>query len=291
MITIENEYLSCSFEEKGAEWKSLKEKVFGQDLLWNSDPAYWSKSAPILFPIVGTLKNGSYEYQGKTYSLPRHGFARERVFQVAVQEPERVVFRLESDDQTRAVYPFEWTLEVEYRLNKRILQTIYRVTNRGNGPQYFSIGAHPAFKTPLMDGEEFENYFIDFEFNEQAHRWLLNGDGLLSGVTEPLPSVGKSLILTRPLFERDALVFKKLKSARMWLRNTRNLYSLTMEFPGFPYFGIWTAKNAPFVCLEPWCGVADSVNASGKLEEKEGIETLAPGQTFTRSFAVTVEGI
>lgn len=292
MITIENDFLKASFLTKGAEWRSFIEKVHGREFLWQADPTYWGKTAPVLFPIVGGLKNGQYEYQGKTYQLPRHGFARDREFRVKEQESWRVVFVLESDDEARKVFPFDWTFEIEYRLWKRVIHTEYRVTNRGTGDMWFSVGAHPAFQMPLWGNEDgpFEDGFLDFEQNEPLTRWLLNDKGILSGETRPLPHAGRTLMLTRPLFAEDALVMKKLRSSRIALRQKNAPMALSMEFPGFPYFGVWTAPNAPFVCLEPWCGVADSVDSSGKLEEKEGINRLAPGELFRRSFAVTVEG-
>jgi len=290
MITIENDFLKASFLTKGAEWRSFTEKVHGHEFLWQADPQYWGKTAPVLFPIVGSLKNGTYEYQGKTYALPRHGFARDKEFRVKEQEPWRVVFALDSDDETRKVFPFEWTFEIEYRLWKRVIHTTYRVLNRGTADMLFSVGAHPAFHLPFAGEGQFEDGFFDFEQNEPLTRWLLNDQGLLSGETRPLPHAGRSLMATRPLFAEDALVLKKLRSSRITLRQKDSSWALSMEFPGFTHFGIWTAPNAPFVCLEPWCGVADSVTATGRLEEKEGINRLAAGETFTRGFAITVEG-
>lgn len=290
MITIENDFLRASFLTKGAEWRSLVEKVHGREFLWQADPQFWGKSAPVLFPIVGSLKNGAYEYQGQIYHLPRHGFARDKEFRVKEQEAWRVVFVLDSDEETKRAFPFDCSLEIEYRLWKRVLHTSYRVTNQGSGEMLFSIGAHPAFNLPFFGEGRFADGFLDFEMKEPLERWMLNADGLLSGETRPLPNAGRSLVTTRQLFAEDAVVLKKLKSSRITLRQRDSGSALSMEFPGFPYFGIWTAPEAPFVCLEPWCGVADSVDASGKLEEKEGINRLTAGGTFTRSFAVTIEG-
>ena len=290
MITIENDYLRASFLTKGAEWRSFVEKVHGRELLWQADAQYWGKTAPVLFPIVGSLKNGTYEYQGTTYQLPRHGFARDKEFRVKEAESWRVVFVLDADDETRKVFPFDWTLEIEYRLWKRVIHTTYRVLNTGGADLLFSIGAHPAFNLPFEENAKFEDGFLDFEMKEALERWMLDGNGLLSGETRPLPNAGRSLVTTRSLFSEDAVVLKKIKSSRIALRQKDSGSSLSMEFPGFPYFGIWSAPHAPFVCLEPWCGVADSVGATGKLEEKEGINRLAAGETFTRSFAITVEG-
>lgn len=291
MVTLENDFLRATFATKGAEWKSLQEKVHGFEFLWQADPQFWGKSAPLLFPIVGSLKDGSYEYHGKRYSLPRHGFARDKEFRIKEQEPWRVVFALESDDSTRAVFPFDWTLEVEYRLWKRVIHTTFRVCNRGEDPLYFSIGAHPAFRLPFVGDGEFEDGFLDFEFSEPLTRWLLNEQGLLSGDTRPLPHAGKSLVTTRSLFSEDAVILKHPRSSRVTLRQRDSNWSLSMEYPGFGFFGIWTAPGAPFVCLEPWCGVADSVSSTGRLEEKEGIEQLGPGQIFTRGFSITLEGV
>jgi galactose mutarotase-like enzyme len=290
MITIENDFLRASFVTKGAEWRSFVEKVHGREFLWQADPKFWGKSAPVLFPIVGSLKGGQYEYQGKTYKLPRHGFARDKEFRVKEQESWRVVFALDSDDETRQVFPFDFTLEIEYRLWKRVIHTSYRVVNTGQEPMLFSVGAHPAFNLPFFGEGEFEEGFLDFEQTEPLVRWLLNDQGLLSGETRPLPHAGRSLMTTRPLFAEDALVLKGLKSSRIALRQKDSGSALSMEFPGFPYFGLWSAPGAPFVCLEPWCGVADSVTATGRLEDKEGINRLDAGGVFQRSFAVTVEG-
>ncbi len=290
MITIENDFLRASFLTKGAECRSLVEKVHGREFLWQADPAYWGKTSPVLFPIVGLLKDGQYEYQGKTYKLPRHGLARDREFRIKEQESWRIVFVQDSDEESKKVYPFDYTLEIEYRLWKRVFQTTYRVINPGTQDLLFSIGAHPAFNMPFFGEGRFEDGFVDFELKEPLERWLLDANGLLSGESRPLPSIGRSLVTTRSLFVDDAVILKNLKSSRVTLRHRESGMSLSLEFPGFPYFGIWSPGEAPFVCLEPWCGVTDSVSSSGKLEEKEGINRLAPGDSFTRSFAMTVEG-
>ena len=292
MRWIENEYLRAGFLDQGAEWRSFQEKVWGQELLWQADPAYWGKSAPILFPIVGSLKDNRYVHQGATYPLGRHGFARESVFQVVEHEKSGIVFRLESSEQTRKVYPFDWSLEVEYRLSNKVLLTTYRVRNLGQTVMPFSIGAHPAFRVPLHEDESFEDYRLEFELAETLERHFLNADGVFSGETQILPTVGKILNLSHSLFDDDAIVLKRPKSARVALRNAKNLLGVSLEYPGFPYLGIWTPpKKAPFVCLEPWCGVADSVTSTGRIEDKEGINLLEPEALFKRNFAVTVEGI
>ncbi len=288
MISIENDQLKADFLTKGAEWRSFIDKASGRELLWQADAAFWGKTAPVLFPIVGSLRGGEYRHQGQSYSLGRHGFARDREFAVKQHAADRVTFVLEADETSRSVFPFEWSLEIEYRLWGRTLHTTYRVANKGSGELLFSVGAHPAFNAPLGTGA-FEDAYLEFDTAEKLERWMLDAQGTLSGETRAVPA-GKTLPLTHPLFAEDALVFKTLKSSRITLKQKGTTLAIAMEFPGFPFFGIWSAPNAPFVCLEPWCGVADSSAATGKLDEKEGINKLAAGSTFTRSFAVTVEG-
>lgn len=290
MIHLENDYLKASFLTKGAEWRSFVAKPKGQEFLWNADPAFWGKSSPLLFPIVGSLRGGEYQYEGQTYRMGRHGLARDREFVVKEQEVWRVVLVQTSDAETRKAYPFDWELEVEYRLWKRVMHTTWRVRNTGTQVMPFSIGAHPAFALPLGGGDgAFEDSFLDFELVEPLERWMLDANGLLSGETRPLPTVGRSLVLTRSLFAEDAVVIKRPKSSRITLRAKDSPLSLSLEFPGFSHLGLWSAPNAPFVCLEPWCGVTDSVTSTGNMADKEGIQLLAPGGLFEKSYAVTVE--
>ncbi len=299
MIILENDYLRASFQEEGAEWRSFQEKVHGTELLWQADPAFWPRSAPLLFPIVGALKNNRYRYGTQEYTLGRHGFARDRRFTVLEQDKTQVVFSLESDAQTKEVYPFDWHLEAHYRLSQKVLSTTFRVTNTGSKELLFSLGAHPAFVIPRGE-EAWEDHWLEFEFPEPLTRHFLNAQGLFSGETQPLPTVGRILRLTRTLFEQDAVIIKKLRSSRLTLRSDIHPISISLEFPGFPYLGLWCPPQAPFVCLEPWCGLADSEEPNSaqsseqkvtRLEEKEGIVSLPAGEVFQRTFAVTVEGI
>ncbi len=289
MIHLENDFLKASFLTKGAEWRSFVAKPHDAEFLWNADPKYWAKSSPLLFPIVGSLKGGQFQHLGQTYFLGRHGLAREREFAIVEQETWRVMLRQTSDAETRKVYPFDWDLEVEYRLWKRVMHTTWRVRNTGAVALPFSIGGHPAFALPLGGGAgDFEDSFLDFELEEPLERWMLDANGLLSGETRPLPTLGHSLLLTRSLLAEDAVVIKRPQSKRVTLRAQNSPYSLSLEFPGFTHLGIWSAPGAPFVCIEPWCGVTDGVDATGKLADKEGIVVLEAGGTFERSFAVTL---
>lgn len=286
MIQLENEWLKVSVAEKGAELQSLLRKDVNLEYLWSGDPAFWGKKSPVLFPIVGGLKNNHYTYKGKTYELGRHGFARDKTFTVASPTAASAAFTLESDNDTLQHYPFVFRFTVEYHLQQAGLQVTYKVENTGNDTLFFSVGGHPAFKIPLTDAGSYEDYYLQFNTTENAGRWPLSAEGLIEKTPEPLLHHTDTLPLNKPLFYGDALVFKQLRSNSVALKSRQHAHGLHFHFEGFPYLGIWSAKNADFVCIEPWCGIADSVDTTGQLEQKEGIEKLAQQQTFSRSWRV-----
>jgi galactose mutarotase-like enzyme len=302
MFFIENQQLKISIHPKGAELQGLYHKGHEVDYLWNGDPAFWGKHSPLLFPIVGTLKDNLYYYQGKAYSLPRHGFARDRVFEAESQSGDSITFLLRSDESTRAVYPFDFELRVIYRLTAEGMSATYRVKNpsdttSGNGqslagpgggqsPLYFSVGGHPAFKVPIVSGTAYNDYYLEFDKAETAPRWPISKDGLIEREPQPLLRDTRTLPLTKDLFSRDALVFKHLISSGVALRSARTERGLRMDFPGFPYLGIWAAANADFVCIEPWCGIADPVESDQQLVKKEGINRLEPGGVFEKTWTL-----
>lgn len=284
MVTISNNFLSVAINEAGAEVQQLRHSN-GINYLWNADARYWAKHSPVLFPIVGSLVSNRYEYKGHHYTLSRHGFARERVFNVVTQEEDKVVFALESDDNTKAVYPFDFELRLEYELKEATLSCTYKVSNKGAEEMFFSVGGHPAFALPLEAGLVYEDYYLAFERAEPLLRYKLQ-DGLISGKTEIVPSDEGRVMLHPSLFYEDAIVLKHLTSELVTLQSPKSSHGLRFHFSGFPYLGIWAAKDAPFVCIEPWCGHADFVGHNQQLETKEGIEKLAPGATWQRTWKV-----
>jgi len=286
MHIIENEILNVSVAEKGAELTSIYHKGFELEYMWNGDPSFWSKHSPILFPVVGALKNNTYYFKNKSYQLPRHGFAREMDFLVAEQSSNSITFSLVHDDSTWAIYPFEFELKILYSLNESELMVAYEVNNLSNDEMYFSIGGHPAFKVPLTENTDYEDYFLGFTSPENSGRWPVTGDGLIEQEPVPFFKNDSTLSLTKNLFKEDALVFKDLHSNTISLRCTKHVHGLDFEFQGFPYMGIWAAKNADFVCIEPWCGVADSVNTDQQIKNKEGINRLMKGESFNREWKV-----
>jgi galactose mutarotase-like enzyme len=272
----------------GAELQSIVSKDNSMEYMWSGDPAFWGKKSPVLFPIVGGLKNGSYQHQGIHYQLGRHGFAREREFTVSCHTAESIRFSLVSDEMTKEVYPFDFVFSIEYAVSNNQLTVKYIVENIGTEDLLFSVGAHPAFKVPLVDGNTYEDYYLIFSESENAGIYPLSSEGLTEKYTTPLLINSNTIPLTKELFAKDALVFKHLKSNYIGILNNKNPHGLKLHYTDFPFMGIWAAKNANFVCIEPWCGIADNIEASGELKEKEGINRLLSGKKFERAWTVEV---
>lgn len=265
-ITIQNQAIKAVIKTKGAELSSLQKE--GKNYIWEINSEFWNKTSPILFPIVGALKNGEYFHEGKVYKLSRHGFARDFEFEVIENSENTVVFSLKSNEETLKVYPFHFELQLSYILEGNKLVVKYEIINRSSEKMYYSIGAHPAFN---IDGN-FEDFSLIFDDEKDLETYKLEQD-LFSGKTEILKLNGNVLPLQYELFEEDALVFKNFATKSLTLAKN-NESVMKVSFPDFPYLGIWTKKDAPFICIEPWLGIADNANASGKIEEKEGIQIL-----------------
>jgi len=288
MLQLSNERLSITIAEKGAELQSLTRKDLQLEYLWSGDAAFWGKKSPVLFPVVGGLKNNSYTYNGTAYTLGRHGFARDMVFTVAEQTADSIRFLLTDSADTKKVYPFPFHFEVVYTLDDNRLTVTYRVRNTGNEELFFSVGGHPAFRVPLAAGTSYEDYYLQFNREETAGKWPLSPEGLIERSTQPLLDHTQRLPLKKTLFYADALVLKHLASDVVTLKSDATPHGLEFHFKGFPYLGIWAAKDADFVCIEPWCGIADHVDASGQLQEKDGINQLQAGGLFERSWQVVL---
>lgn len=287
-ILVENDNLLVGIKSKGAELFSIRSKKTGLEYMWNGDPAFWAKSSPILFPIVGTLKEDTYVYKNKSYNLSRHGFARDMEFEVTESANDFAEFTLKSSPATIGRYPFEFRLKVRYSLKGGTLHVNNTVGNAGAEEMYFSIGGHPAFKVPLTDGTRYEDYYLLFNKVEEAPRWPISDKGLIE--TNPVAFIQNTnrIQLTRNLFEQDAIVLKHLHSDCVSIRSAKHDHGLDFYFEGFPFFGIWAARNADFVCLEPWCGIADAVHHNQELTSKEGIEKISAGESWSREWKVTL---
>lgn len=286
MYNIENNTLKITIAAKGAELKSVVHKQHQLEYMWQADPAFWAKTSPVLFPIVGELKNKQFRYRCQLYRLPRHGFAREKEFAVSNHQTDTIRFTLDSNDETFSVYPFRFSFSLVYTLHEDSLTVTYLVENRGEEDMLFSVGGHPAFRVPLVAGTAYNDYSLQFEKRETSGRWPISKDGMIEAAPQPMLQNSLVLPLTKDLFAKDAIVLKNLQSETVRLQSDKTPHGLHFSIAGFPYLGLWAAPGADFICIEPWCGIADSVKADGELEHKEGINRLAPGERFSRAWKV-----
>ena len=279
--TLKNEFLEAKINHLGAELSALIKEE--ENLIWTIDEKYWNKISPVLFPIVGRLKNDSYTLNGQQFEMLRHGFARNYNFDLVLKTANEAVFSLKNSPETLEMYPFEFEFQIQYTLKTNSLEMKYKVFNTSDENMPFSVGAHPAIN---IKGN-IEDYAILFE--DAGNNLLIHKikSDLFSGETEELALQNGLLNLNYDLFKDDALVFKNhTVNALKLLRNQKPILSLRL--PDFPFLGIWTKSNAPFLCLEPWCGMADNANHNGDFLQKEGINILAPNSEFEAAFEIEV---
>ena len=281
-VTISNSYLTAQINTKGAELFSLKSAKTNQEYIWEGDPKHWGKHSPILFPIVGTLKDNSYNYKEQEYNLSRHGFARDLDFEVIQSSENQVVFSLKASDETKKVYPFEFELQFTYTLLETKLELKYTIINRDTIAMPFSIGAHPAFALP----KNFENYALEFEVQETLTCFTLEND-LVSDSKFEIKLEDKKLPLHYTTFENDALIIKALQSKEITILDG-NKPSLKVTFNDFNNLGIWTKVGAPFICIEPWLGYSDTTHTNGNILEKDGIQIVKENTKFECQFSIEI---
>ncbi|OCL25526.1 aldose epimerase [Orenia metallireducens] len=289
MTIIENELIRVKIASQGAEMTSLELKEDNQEYLWKADPKYWGRHAPVLFPIVGKVKNDQYKVNDEIFNLTQHGFARDNQFDLVEQEEQRVVYRLVSNKELLKKYPYQFELDIEYKLVANKVEISYFVKNKDKETMFFSIGAHPAFNWPLEEGENKEDYYLEFEEDKELRAYLLD-EGLLSDTTIEFLANNNIKPLAEDLFQNDALILKGLKSKSVSLKSKKSNREVKVEFAGFPYMGIWSPPSgAPFICIEPWYGVADLKDSDGNLKTKEGIEVLQPGVEFSCTYSISIK--
>lgn len=279
--TIRNSHLTAVINSKGAELISLK-TINNKEYIWEGNPAFWGKHSPVLFPIVGTLKNNAYFYNGNEYHLSRHGFARDMEFELIEKSENNAVFSLTSSNESLKVYPFDFEFQIIYTLDKNKLIIAYSIINNSSDTMPFSVGAHPAFALP----KSFNSYSLAFEHEEDLISYALEND-LLSDTVSAIKMTDSTIPLSYSLFEKDALIFKELRSKKITiLENETSL--LQVQFNDFPNLGIWTKENAPFLCIEPWLGYSDTIHSTGNILEKEAIQLLESKKSFECNFSIEI---
>lgn len=287
MTILENQHLRLNIKNHGAELSSLYHKGMQTEYLWQADPTFWGRHAPVLFPIVGKLKENRFDYQGVSYEMKQHGLARNLDFECIEQTATKAIFSLSSTPETQTQYPFAFELQIGYELQDNKMINTYKVINKDTKTIYFSIGGHPAYRCPIHDGDQRNDYQLVFEQAETASTQRID-DGLRNGKTDLILNNKRHLPLTDKLFDEDALIFTNLNSNKVTLqKNTDKIW--TFDFTGFPYLGIWSKnRHSPFVCIEPWFGVADHQTHNFDITKKEGIIALEKGSVFDCEFSVEI---
>jgi galactose mutarotase-like enzyme len=284
---LKNEQLTVVIDTFGAEMHSIKHD--GIEYLWQADPAFWGRHAPVLFPIVGKLKNGEYHLNGETYKMGGHGFARDNAFEVVKSSEDELIYELRSSNETLTTYPFKFVFRVIYQLSENKIKVRYEVKNEDEKFMSFGVGAHPAFNVPLKSGT-FEDYKLTISPAEKRTFIPLDPPSGTLKLDDKSEVVVSELPLTRELFEQDALVYHSSDEMKVALTNSLDEHGVTLTWKEMPFFGLWSPypAEAPFVCIEPWCGLADDENTDGDLTTKFGINELAPEGKFSCEYVIEI---
>ena len=286
---LENDELKVIINHFGAELSSMVKKATGVEYMWNADEKFWKRSAPVLFPFVGSLKNKKFVYDGQAFPMGQHGFARDMEFSLVSNDGREAWFSLSSDETTYEKYPFAFTLEIGYELLGNTLKVSWRVVNEDEKQMHFSIGGHPAFMCPLNGEGEQTDYFIAFDTDKDLTYSKLSENGLVYKKDNVLATNGGKMQVGKNLFDEDALVVEGSQAKKVSLCKPDGEVYLTVSFDA-PLFGLWSPakKNAPFICIEPWYGRCDDESFAGTLEEREYGQQLEVGESFEVSYNITV---
>lgn len=287
LFQISNDRITLQVDSFGAEIKSLKSVPDNKEFMWHGDPAYWGRTSPVLFPVVGGLKGGVYRVDGREYPMGQHGFARDMEFQLKSQVATEIWFSLSSDEETLKKYPYPFLLELGYELKERTVIVKWRVVNQDKDPIWFSIGGHPAFLCPIDPGTDQTQYKLVFDVKDKIVSSCIDG-GLLGKEKKTYSLRDGALSVTKDLFDGDALVIEGDQAHSVALARPDGTPYLTVSFDA-PLFGIWSPpkKKAPFICIEPWYGRCDSVDFAGDFKEREWGQQLSTG-AFEASYRITI---
>ena len=283
MVQIKNEFLTVTINPFGAELYSVK-GADGYEYLWQGNPDVWSGRAPVLFPIVGGLMDDEFIYNGMTYSLPKHGFARLSDFEVELVEDEKAVFLLKNNDELKKQYPFEFEFRVIFALDKNNLNVEYKVNNIDNKDIYFSFGAHEAYSCP----GGIENYYVEFEKQESLARYHVTGN-FINGEKTALPMDGNKLYMKDKFFEEDAIILPEIASKKVWIKNKDNTHTISVDYNGFKNLLIWTKPGAEYLCIEPWDGIPDSLGCGKEIENKKDIIILSKDSSYSLTHIINFD--
>lgn len=287
-MKLENKFLCVEINELGAEITSVYDKENDTEIIWEADPKFWKRHSPILFPNVGKNYKNQVLINCKKYETSQHGFARDSVFKCINQSENKVEYMLCSNDETKKVYPFDFELVVVYELKEKEIIVTWQVNNKDSKPIYFTIGAHPAYR--FREGDKKENYILMFNKKDSLEYMLLDSEygTAVDSKKYQLPLNNGQYQLNEKIFENDALILDGEQVEEVWLCYKDGTKRAGMKCKGFPNFGIWSVKDAPFVCLEPWMGRCDNTGFEHELRTKDNINKVEQGKTFKQSYSIIV---
>lgn len=288
--TLENHRLRVAVDDVGAELSSLVNLDSGREYMWQADPAVWGSHAPVLFPIIGSLKGGTTRINGREYAIPKHGIIRHNdQLELFYHGEDRLTFRYCYNEESLKIYPYKFDFRVTFRLRNEHVIVYHEVQNHGNESMYFNLGGHPAFRVPHYAHDPYDGYFLRFENNEDSGSHTVKSDGTLMRATRSVPwRDGNILPLSHELFANDALVFTDLNSSSVVLESRINGPILKVDYAGWTHLGVWAKPEGDFVCIEPWLGLADFEDTNGAFTSKPGLVELPAGETFEMSYDVKV---
>ncbi|SCY45005.1 aldose 1-epimerase family protein [Alkaliphilus peptidifermentans] len=287
---LENEHLLVEVDENGAELTNLFSKTSNNNVLWSGDKKYWGRVAPVLFPIVGKLRNDEIKIDGQKRNIHQHGFARDSKFEIVEKTNDKLVYHLKQNPELKNIYPYEFQLIISYIIKNNSLIVGWNVKNNDIKAMYFSIGGHPAFSVPHNCKEELNSYRLVLKGNDKIYEYIMNPPFIKGRKYIDNPN---ELTIDSSLFTNDAIIYSGLEMISLYNINGGN--RISVEFQGFPYVGIWSKSSAskdsmaPFVCIEPWYGIADFENGADLIEKKAGIQKLSASQEFFTSYKIIIE--
>ena len=286
-ITLRNTSALAVIETVGAELKSFQDG-FGTEYMWQGDPAYWNRTAPVLFPVVGRLRDGKTIIDGREYQIPKHGFLRDREFRLAFYNDGKAILSYLSNDRDYELFPFRFNFQITYTLEGCQLKVQYDVFNMEDCPMPFCVGAHPAFRVPVFGDEPFENYYVELDQPMTVSVPRFNGQEWEPDQRTELFQNQKRLFLTHELFDNDAIHLDEVKPVKVTLASVLSGRGVQLDISGFETLALWTpaGKQAPFVCVEPWAGSDSYTDEDGEFIHKRNVQTVEPDEKKTYSYVI-----
>jgi len=287
--SLENSSIKIIASAHGAELHSITGQRKGTEYLWDGNPKYWKYHSPILFPIIGNIVDSKCKVDEEIYKMPSHGIGRISDFEFISQTTDSITFELKYSEDSIKIYPYKFSLRISYTIEESAVKVTYNVINLDDKDISFSIGAHPAFMCPIEENEKLEDYYLEFNKKETSSIMEITKDTYLSHNRKECLKDTNILSLSKNVFKDGVLIFDDLKSDKITIKSKNHQKSLSVEFKGFPYLGIWSpATGAPFLCIEPWFGHADYEDFTCELKEKEGSISLTIGEEFKYSYKISI---